>query len=1056
MKKILSMILVFAMLLSLPITVFAADGGALPAATEIPLKNGAINNGNNFLQYDPAGADDNANTLFTCDGTYLTPRAGLVSPYSGAAPTNAMLQYRHAMAGDYALSYQVKLNQANADTINNYFYWQDFQDAGRSYLTSIRGVALALKLAVADGNVTVDVIRYTPKVLGKTVTDAVVTGEKTALLLENAEANALLDVSLKWQDRKLTVVVSNAADSAKKNEVTFDLSASQEAAEVMNLVKTRAGFAYLMNVGATAEACTGLGKFTVTDLTQEEAAPVALTLNATARDNGHLFLQYDPMSFSGGDTVVSCDGEWFTAKPTMVNAATGKNSAAAFLQYRYAMKGDYALSYQLKLNESNVDDVTTYFYWQDYVESGRSYQTSQRGTGLAVQLKALEGGKVAVKLLRYNASGLYGLVSGLGEFPILEGAAANAILNVKLEWLNPVVKVTVTNAADPTKTSGELSFDTSTHNDAKAAMNAVKNPAGFGILMTAGADATKCVSVGRFSYIDYESDAPVVDPDYNYPALNPSDYSLLTSGNSFVRGEDGWFTRNTDAVATDNAAIESKHETSYNYKLSFKMKLNAQNTGRVGLWNVWDGKYSGSHYGYMFNLTATAEGQLSYRLARFEGNWSDGNNLVTPATQPNTQDVKILEGQDPGAELLITVTVQDRTLSVDVCLANDPTKKAGTVIYDFSAGSERTVNRIVNRKQGFAIMDMAGQDGLVSASYGAITYTALPGEAPSEGEDTTDYDRILSDTQFNWNGAVDVTADNFLLYTMDGLPQYELFSMENGWLTRKNESNQTQTDGNSYAMAQYKGVMDPSDYKLTFRVKADANNQFRFSVLTRWEDKDDTSMLKFKSQQGYRIYFESTADGMLEIFCYRTGGAGRMAPLPATAGNAKFLNLAGVEAGKLELEVTLVMKDSLIVTEVHLAGDAAKSSGPVAYDTCDDLNLFGLIDRTQGFCLVDSACEKKCAPASFGDFRIYAASAPKIGDDNQKDDDPDDDITTTARPDPDKKPQPDATGEDKPETQGSKPAEEKGCKSGISVMPLFSVLMLSAVAVTVIRKKKED
>ena len=212
MKKILSMILVFAMLLSLPITVFAADGGALPAATEIPLKNGAINNGNNFLQYDPAGATDDGNTLFTCDGTYLTPRAGLVSPYSGAAPTYAMLQYRHAMAGDYALSYQVKLNQANADTINNYFYWQDFQDAGRSYLTSIRGVALALKLTVADGNVTVDVIRYTPKVLGKTVTDAVVTGEKTALLLENAEANALLDVSLKWQDRKLNFIDCPGSD----------------------------------------------------------------------------------------------------------------------------------------------------------------------------------------------------------------------------------------------------------------------------------------------------------------------------------------------------------------------------------------------------------------------------------------------------------------------------------------------------------------------------------------------------------------------------------------------------------------------------------------------------------------------------------------------------------------------------------------------------------------------------------------------------------------------------------------------------------------------------
>lgn len=197
MKKVLSILIVFAMLLSLPITVFAADGGATPKPTDIGLKNGAINNGNQFLQYDPLVVDDDGNTMFACDGTYMTPRAGLVSPYTGKAPSNAVLQYRHAMKGDYELSYQMKLNKDNKETLFNYFYWQDFIESGRSFLTSSRGAGLALQVGVGDGKVTLTLRRYDAAGGNKPVSDAVVTGEVAAPILEGAEPHALLNVSLK-------------------------------------------------------------------------------------------------------------------------------------------------------------------------------------------------------------------------------------------------------------------------------------------------------------------------------------------------------------------------------------------------------------------------------------------------------------------------------------------------------------------------------------------------------------------------------------------------------------------------------------------------------------------------------------------------------------------------------------------------------------------------------------------------------------------------------------------------------------------------------------------
>ena len=196
---------------------------------------------------------------------------------------------------------------------------------------------------------------------------------------------------------------------------------------------------------------------------------------------------------------------------------------------------------------------------------------------------------------------------------------------------------------------------------------------------------------------------------------------------------------------------------------------------------------------------------------------------------------------------------------------------------------------------------------------------------------------------------------------------------------------------------------------------------------------------------------------MLSIFCYRTVG-GRMAPLPATAANATALSLEGIAAGTLEIEVTLVMKGDLIVAEAHIAGDANKSTGPVAFDMSDDVNLLGQIDRTQGFALIDSANEGKFAPASFGEFKIYAANEPTVGDKKNDDDDPDKNITTedpnkdTSKPGDDTKA---PSGDTSAETDA--PSEDKkGCQSGISVVPFAAVLVLSAAAVMIGKKRKQD
>ena len=1093
MKKVLSMIIVLSMLLSLPLTFVSAEGETAtttPAPVEIALAKPAFKNGNQFYQYDPSNANG-VDTMFTCDGTFITPRADLVSPYTKAAPAWLALQYREAMKGNYELSYQMKLGKTNSGQFVNLFCWQDYHASGRDFQTSGAGNGLGLLTTVKNGKVSLLLRKFDPT-SGPTPAGCETTGATEAQILkalnltpaegETAEEGyGTLNFTLKWENMKLTVTISNAADETMKNEVSFDLSGSEVAKTILDAIKDPAGFAIQMNYAEFAKELPSFGNFKLTDLTVENAAPVNVVLDPAMRNNGKLFYQYDSgASFSKttGDTVFTCDGEWITPMPSMTNMSTGTASTNAVLQYRHPMAGNYDLSYQLKLGADKTEDIYTYFYWQDYVESGRAYQTSQRGTGLTLRMQVLADGTAVLKLIGYDQNGNFKQLANSAVTPILDTAAESVTLNMKLEWKKPTLKVTVTNAADASKVISWTVDASTAVSTAKPilsgaqAMSFVKETAGFGLLMQAKADAKNCASVGHFSYIDYSAD--YVDPDYNYPMLNKDNYSIVTEGDAFVRGENGWFTR-SDAKATVNAVIASKKETTYNYEMSFKMKLNADNTGRVGLWNVWDGKYSDSNFGYMFNLTATKDKEgkslIEYRLARYAGSYSLANDLVTEETKKNTENINILEGQAPNAELLIKVTVQDRTLKIDTCLANDPTKKVDTVVYDFSAKTERSVYKSVNRTLGFAIMDMAAQQEWASASYGDITYKSLPGEEPAEEPDTNDYGAILGKNDFKWNGKIDVTADNFLFYNYNGQPQYELFQIENGWLTRKNEGNLTNSKEdsvrvNAYANAQYKGVMDGSDYKLTFRVKGDANNHFRFSVLTRWEDKDDQSKFDFKLQTGYRIYFETievkegegdaaVTKQMLKVFCYRTGGGGYMAAVPATAENVQILNLDGIEAGKLEMEITLVMQGDLIVTEAHLASDPTKTTGAVAFDLTDDPKMLAKIDRTQGFCLIDSANESGFMPASFGEFKLWAEKAPTVGGGSDTDEDPDDNITTGPS-EPDKKPG--QTTEEPPKGDETKApeTESKGCKSGISMVPFFTVLVLSAAVVTVVRRKKTD
>lgn len=1082
MKKILSITLVLAMLLSLPITVFAADGGSAstttqaPVRTDITLAKPAFRNGNLFYMYDYNTFDSSTgDTVFSCDGEFMTPKPSVMNELYGTENKNPVLQYRHAMKGDYELTYQWKLNKTNTDSMLTFFYWQDHValsgttgNLGRDYMTSQRGVGFTLQTEVANGKVTFSVLSYDEKAAYAKVAAATPAPNADTAILEGAAENAILNISMKWVNGKLTVSASLASDPTKTTgEAVFNAS---EKNNVMEAVKEPAGFAFAMKAAAAAEGCSSVGHIAYKDLTVDTPAVTEVALVKGAFKNGSQFYMYDSLSFNGnGDTVFSSDGEFLTVMAAKQNNLYNRQNLSAVLQSRQVMKGDYELSYQWKLNKANTASMMTFFYWQDYAVSGgnagRSYMNSQRGTGFTLET-AVKDGKVGFTVYAYDAAAAGSRLAAATAAPnadsaILEGAPENAILNVHMKWIGGKLTVSVSLASDPSKTTGEAVFDTSSKANV---LNAVTDPAGFAFVMNGNTDQTACSSIGHISYVDYASDAPAIDPDYNFVAVDNA-FATMSDGDKFVRGEDGWFTRGTGAVAPNNAAIIYKHNTSYNYKLSFKVRLNEDNRGRFGIWNIWDGKFSGSHYGYMFNLTALEGGALEYRLARYDGGYKSGNDLITPETEANSKNVKLLEGQAANAELLVTVTVQDKTLSVDVCLANDQTKKAGTVTYDFSAGTERTINRVADRSLGFAILDMAGQEGLKSAAYGEITYTALPGEKPSEEDtDQNDYDKILSDNSYAWNGGIDVTDENFMRYTYDGLTEFEQFLIENGWLTRKNEGNITNSEnknvrGNAYAIAQYKGVMDGGDYKLTFKVKADANNHFRFSVLTRWEDVDGNSSVMFKNQVGYRIYFETTEENKLQIFCYRTGGAGRLAPLPATAANAAALSLDGIDPGTLEVEVTLVMKGDLIVAEAHLAGDANKSTGPVAFDMSDDVNLMGKIDRTQGFALIDSANESAFMPASFGEFKLYAASKPKTGGDSGEIIDPDDNITTedpnkdTAKPGDDTK----APGDDT--TGGTeKPAENdaKGCKSGISVVPFAAVLVLSAAAVTISRKRKED
>lgn len=87
-----------------------------------------------------------------------------------------------------------------------------------------------------------------------------------------------------------------------------------------------------------------------------------------------------------------------------------------------------------------------------------------------------------------------------------------------------------------------------------------------------------------------------------------------------------------------------------------------------------------------------------------------------------------------------------------------------------------------------------------------------------------------------------------------------------------------------------------------------------------------------------------------------------------------------------------------------------------------------------------------------------AASEPTVGDKKNDDDDPDKNITTedpnkdTSKPGDDTKA---PSGDTSAETDA--PSEDKkGCQSGISVVPFAAVLVLSAAAVMIGKKRKQD
>ena len=1064
MKKVLSWLLLCAMLLALPLTVFAEDGGG---GTAIPTTKMGFRNGNRFYMYDPSNFNSSTgDTILKFDGTYFTLNRDFKNPVSGEAVTSGVLQYREAMSGDYALTYDVRLNEELKDRFYTMFYWQDYTENGRSFQTSTRGVGFALQTDInSDGTLSFTINKWEAAEGNGTRTTDVADGSApaTSSFLQGAQAGQVVSFRLEWKDQVLTVSASKADDAAATTgDVIFDLSGE---AAYLEAVKEPAGFAIWMSpVAAEATESSGFGNFALTDLTVADSAATPIAASGTAFLNGGRFYMYDPVSFDGGsgDALFQCDGTYFTLNRDFKNPLTGEALTSAVLQSRQVMRGDYRLTFEVALNEELKDRFYTMFYWQDYTGNGRSMQTSGRGVGFTLMTQIADG-NLSFSVLKWEANQGAGSSTTVAEgsapasSTFLQDAAAGEKLSFSLEWKDQVLTVSASKADDAAATTGDVIFDLSGET---AYLEAVQDPAGFAIWMVpVEGGATASSGFGKFSLEALSAEQLPADC-WNYSVLDPNTFATKESGDNFVRGEDGWFTRSS-GVATDVAAVTYSKSVTYNYELTFHLKLNAENKGRFGIWNIWNGKFGGTPYGYMLVISTATDGTLEYRLARYSPSYGMANDLATDETKGNVSGSTILQGQPANAELLVKVVVNGQTLTVDTCLTSDPSRAVGTVVYDLSGDSESLIHRMTDRTLGFALVDMGPSiDGGAGAStsLGNVTYRILPGSAPDPDEETdpNDYETILADTNYAYSGDIACNEDNFKIYTRDAAP-FELFQTnEDGWFYRTNENGDTTTNQsaeNAYAHAQYKGVMDEGDYRLTFSILCNEDNRCRVAVMTRWEDKDDQSSLLMTSQIGFRFYIR-VEDGMLYVRCYQSTG-GYLPPLNATADNADSDMLQGLTETNAQLDVTMVMKGDLVVMEVSLASDPTKTTGPVAFDLSENSTLYSQIDRTQGFLITDAACEYKIEPAAIGNIKLWASAAPVLSEDGSGDlGDPDENLPPVTTKEPDDETSAPSTEEDPADTTAPSSDDEKGCKSSVAASSAVLAVLALGVAAIAIRKRK--
>ena len=94
---------------------------------------------------------------------------------------------------------------------------------------------------------------------------------------------------------------------------------------------------------AAGTATAKVGSFKVKDLSVENAVASDVALVNMAFLNGNQFWQYDPANFIGatGETILTCDGEWFALNTAYKNGFTQAASAYGVMQYRKAFGGNY-------------------------------------------------------------------------------------------------------------------------------------------------------------------------------------------------------------------------------------------------------------------------------------------------------------------------------------------------------------------------------------------------------------------------------------------------------------------------------------------------------------------------------------------------------------------------------------------------------------------------------------------------------------------------------------------------------------------------------------------